>query len=173
MILRDHGGPDRSERDDRLVQELRRALGDVRASRADLPDLELASARRVPHAHDPSGRLDPVSGVERREELHRLVRTEQAFVAVIAHRELGDEVAHDLELGRTGDEVAAVMRVLLTEPQPDLRRGQLRRAHPGTTLPKRTPRTGTRTSEPSFLRTKKVSASSSQRSRVPTASDRY
>src|SRR5437868_9751139 len=91
MILRDHGGPDRSERDDRLVQELRRALGDVRASRADLPDLELASARRVPHAHDPSGRLDPVSGVERREELHRLVRTEQAFVAVVAHRELGED----------------------------------------------------------------------------------
>src|SRR5437016_10490595 len=154
MFLRDDGGPDRSERHDRLVEELGGALENVRAGGGDLPDLELASARGVPHAHDPSGRLDPVSGVERREELHRLVRAEQALVAVVTHRELGDEVAHDLELGRTGDEVATVMRVLLTEPQPDLRRGQPRRAHPGTTLPKRPPRTGTRTSEPSFLRTK-------------------
>src|SRR5439155_14964153 len=112
------------------------------------------SARGVPHAHDPSGRLDPVSGIERREELNRLVRAEQALVAVVAHRELGDEVAHDLELGRTRDEVATVVRVLLTQAQTDVRRRELLRTHPGTTLPNKMPRTGTRTSEPSFFRTK-------------------
>src|SRR5438445_13449895 len=118
MFLRDDGGPDRSERHDRLVEELGGALEDVRAGGGDLPDLELASARRVPHAHDPSGRLDPVSGVERREELHRLVRTQQACVAAVAYREPGDEAAAELMLHRASHEGAIVRRVLRTNPQP-------------------------------------------------------
>src|SRR5436190_7047145 len=120
---------------------------------ADLPDLELTSARGVPDAHDPSGRLDPVPGVERGEEFDGFVRAEEALIAVVAHRELGDEVANDLELGRAGDEVAAVVRVLLTQAESDLRRRELARAHPGTTFPNRTPRAGTRSSDPSFFRT--------------------
>src|SRR5207247_3953722 len=133
---------------------LDRGLGGCGARSANVADRYLAPERGVPESHDPTGRLDPVPRVQRREELHRSVRAEQALVAVVAHRELGDEVAHDPELCRTRDEVAAVMGILLTEAQADVRRREFRRAHPGTTLPKRTPRTGTRTSEPSFFRTK-------------------
>src|SRR6476620_736649 len=154
MVLRDDRGPDRPKRDYRLLEELRRTLGDVGTSGADLPDLELTSARGVPDAHDPSGRLDPVPGVQRGQELHRFVRAEEALVAVVTHRELGDQITNDLELGRAGDEVAAVVGVLLAEPEPDPRRGEPACAHLGTTLPNRMPRTGTRTSDPSFFRTK-------------------
>src|SRR5436190_16895552 len=95
MVLRDDRGPDRPKREDRLLEELRRTLGDVGTGGADLPDLELTSARGVPDAHDPSGRLDPVPGVERGEEFDGFVRAEEALIAVVAHRELGDEVAKD------------------------------------------------------------------------------
>ena len=54
---------------------------------------------------------------------------------------------------RTRDEVATVVRILLAEPKPDQARGKLV-AHCGITFPCRTPRAGTRTCVPSFLRTR-------------------
>src|SRR3990170_3886602 len=105
VLLRHDGRPDGPAREHRLVQELGRRLGDVRAGAADLPDLELARARGVAGLHDAPLRLDPVARVQRREELDRPVGAEQTLVAVEAHRELGDQIPHDLELLGAGHEV--------------------------------------------------------------------
>src|SRR3990172_5098318 len=125
VLLRHDGGSDRPAREHRLVQELGRRLAEVAARPADLPHLELARAAAAADLDDAALRFDPVPGVQRRQEFHALVRAEQPLVAVVSHRELGDQVADDLELLRAGDEAPAVMRVLGPEPAADVRGGQL------------------------------------------------
>src|SRR5206468_10706106 len=119
VVLRHDRRSDRPAREDGFLQELRRGLGHLRAGPTDLPYFELAPPRRAPHRHDPAFRLDPVTGVERMEELDRLVRSEQALVSVVPHGKLGDEVADHLELLGPGHQVAAVVRVLAAKATPD------------------------------------------------------
>src|SRR6266508_4463001 len=54
VVLRHHGGPHRSAREDGFLEELRGGLGHVGPGSIDLPYLELAPSRRVPHRHDPA-----------------------------------------------------------------------------------------------------------------------
>src|SRR4249920_2333980 len=143
----------RLQREHRFVEELGGALGDVGPRGADLPYLELAAPAGVADADDPPRRLDPVAGEQRRKELDRLVGAEEALVTVVAHREFGDQISDDPQLGGACDEVAAVVGIILTEAEPDRCGGEWV-AHEGITLPKRMPRAGTRTSVPSFFCTK-------------------
>ena len=63
---------------------------------------------------------DEVAAVERRQELDLLVAGEEALVAVGADRQLGDDVAEQLEPMGAVDEVAAVVHVRRREPHPQL-----------------------------------------------------
>src|SRR6266511_2523624 len=77
VVLRHDGGPHRSAREDGFLEELRGGLGHVGPGSSDLPYLELAPSRRVPHRHDPALPLDPVAREQRMEELDRVVGAEQ------------------------------------------------------------------------------------------------
>src|SRR5437879_3766314 len=120
MFRRYDRGTDGAAGEHRLLEELGGAFSDIRAGSADLPDLELASAARVPDTHHPAGRVDPVARIERRQELHRFVGAEESLVPVVAHRELGDEVTDDLQLRGAGHQASAVVSVLAAEPAADV-----------------------------------------------------
>src|SRR3954447_26770018 len=109
MLAADDVGAAGAGGEDRLGQEVGGGVAHLRASRDLLPDLELDRAARGAHAYDRTPGPDEVAAVERRQELHLLVAGEQALVAVGADRQLGDDVAEELEAVGTVDQVAAVV----------------------------------------------------------------
>ena len=114
-----HGARD----DDRLAQQVRRARcqhGAAAANAGDvLPGLEADLAARPAHFEQLRGRLDEVAGEDGGEELHLLVRAEEALVAVEPDEELGRRVAEEGEHARAVDQLARVMGVMGAHPNAD------------------------------------------------------
>src|SRR5207342_37837 len=104
----------------RLLERVGGRRADVGAGGDVLPDLEVDGAAGVPHPYDRPLRPHEVAAEERSQELDRLVSGEEPLIAVGADRELGDDVAEELEPVGTVDEVPAVVDVRRREPHAQL-----------------------------------------------------